>query len=177
MNTRVDEKSVLVKHYLHMNEKNISDLNLIEVGKRIKTLRGKMQQIDFARQFGLEQQDISKIETAKIKPSLDLLLKISVKYNKSIEWILTGEDISISSQKQNSVNEMQADYGDSLVSKIAGILNSKSILRTALASDIEALHYALICEEKVNSANIRINDLEKRLKILEEKLLLSKSAS
>lgn len=90
---KVNENSVSVKQKKRMNEINIPELNFTEIGKRIKILRGDMQQIDFANLLGLErQQDVSKIENAKTKPSLEFLLKISVHFKKSFQWLLTGQD-------------------------------------------------------------------------------------
>lgn len=85
-----------------MIENNIPELNFIEIGQRIKKLRDKMKQEEFADIFGIKQQDVSKIENAVIKPSHDLLLKLSLHYKKTIEWILTEKNEPLSVIKEPS---------------------------------------------------------------------------
>ena len=61
-----------------------------------------------------------------------------------------------------------------LINKTSQILNSRTIYYSALRSNIEAFHHALVCEEKLDLASQRIDDLEDRLKTVENRLLKAK---
>lgn len=63
------------------------------IGMRIQMIRGKMTQQEFARKIGIKQSYISRYERGRI-PKPDVLLKIARFANVSIEWLLTGKEIS-----------------------------------------------------------------------------------
>jgi len=78
-----------------MHKNNTQHKDLIDIGRRIKMLRGKMKQSEFANKFGLKrQQDVSKIESGILKPPAKFLLDISVYYGKPMEWLLNGQEIT-----------------------------------------------------------------------------------
>ncbi len=63
------------------------------VGRRIRELRGfDLNQAEFARRVGISQPYLSKVELGKVEVGAEILLRIAREYNKSIEWLLTGED-------------------------------------------------------------------------------------
>lgn len=104
-------------------------------------------------------------------------------------WLLTPHDIDYEfPEKQffkqatgRSINEPSAQYThtnatsqpgnntDYLI-KTAAILESPTIFNTALKSNIDAFHHALVCEEKLASAINRIEELEEWKKSVEKKL-------
>jgi len=62
------------------------------VGRRLRELRGlDTRQADFARQLGISQGQLSRYEKGRSEIGADVLLRISQRFGKSIEWILTGE--------------------------------------------------------------------------------------
>lgn len=62
-----------------------------KVGERIRAVRGKRTQTEFAKAIGVKKQNyISRYERGRI-PSPDLLLKIATTGRVSIDWILTGK--------------------------------------------------------------------------------------
>jgi transcriptional regulator with XRE-family HTH domain len=62
-----------------------------KVGERIRAVRGKRTQTEFARTIGVKKQNyISRYERGRI-PSPDLLLRIATTGRVSIDWLLTGE--------------------------------------------------------------------------------------
>ena len=65
--------------------------DLVAVGRRIRQLRGKELQDDFAPSLGITQGQLSKIEGGKLAPSIDLLLRLRERGGRSVDWILTGE--------------------------------------------------------------------------------------
>jgi transcriptional regulator with XRE-family HTH domain len=66
--------------------------NLAAIGRRIRQIRGKGRQDDFAPLVGITQGQLSKIESGKLAPGLDLLLRLRERGGRSVDWILTGEE-------------------------------------------------------------------------------------
>jgi transcriptional regulator with XRE-family HTH domain len=65
--------------------------DLSAIGYRIRALRGDTLQEDLARYLHIRQGQLSKIETGKAAPSVDVLLLLSDRFHKSVDWILRGE--------------------------------------------------------------------------------------
>ena len=62
------------------------------VGRRLRELRGfDMNQAGFARQIGISQGQLSRYEKGKSEITAEVLLRISQRFGKSIEWVLTGK--------------------------------------------------------------------------------------
>jgi len=62
------------------------------VGRRIRELRGfEMTQQVFADRIGVSQNYLSAMEHGKVQIGAEILLRISVEFGKSIEWVLTGK--------------------------------------------------------------------------------------
>jgi len=62
------------------------------VGRRLRELRGfDTKQADFARQLGISQGQLSRYEKGKSEIGAEVLLRMSQRFGKSIEWILTGK--------------------------------------------------------------------------------------
>ncbi len=65
--------------------------DLRAIGSRIRGLRGTMLQDKLAGYLGISQGQLSKIERGKIGPTVETLVRLSGKFGKSVDWILTGE--------------------------------------------------------------------------------------
>ena len=74
-----------------MAKKSPATLDLVAVGRRIRQLRGKERQDDFAPLIGITQGQLSKIERGLLAPSAEVLLRLRERFGKSVDWILTGE--------------------------------------------------------------------------------------
>jgi DNA-binding XRE family transcriptional regulator len=62
------------------------------VGRRIRELRGfDINQEGFARRIGVSQGYLSSMERGEKEIGVQILLRISREFGKSIEWLLTGE--------------------------------------------------------------------------------------
>ena len=64
------------------------------LGKRVRTLRENMNltQQDLGDIVGLHGTNIGRIESGKVFPASDILLKMSLYFNVSCDWLLTGEN-------------------------------------------------------------------------------------
>ena len=68
-----------------------SKVDLTAIGSRIKKLRANMFQEELAAHLQVSQGHLSKIERGKIAPSLQMLILLSHRFRKSVDWILRGE--------------------------------------------------------------------------------------
>ena len=68
-----------------------SKVDLTAIGVRIRKLRGSMLQDELAALLDVTQGHLSKIEAGKIAPSLEILAALSVKFDKTIDWIICGD--------------------------------------------------------------------------------------
>lgn len=73
-------------------------------------VRGSERQREFAKRLGFSTSYLSEVESGKTRPSLELLVAISQKTNKSIHWLLTGEGPA--AVRGEEVREEQTPYGD-----------------------------------------------------------------
>jgi len=61
-----------------------------QVGQRIRVIRGKTTQTDFARMIGVRKQNyISRYEHGRI-PNPELLVKVANHGKVTVDWLLTG---------------------------------------------------------------------------------------
>jgi transcriptional regulator with XRE-family HTH domain len=63
------------------------------VGRRIRELRGfDMTQADLAQRIGVSQGYLSTVEHGQREIGVEVLLAIGREFEKSLEWLLTGEE-------------------------------------------------------------------------------------
>jgi transcriptional regulator with XRE-family HTH domain len=71
--------------------KSATKVDWKSVGERLRELRGfRTSQADFAHALQISQSQLSRYETGQSEMGAELLLRISQKFSKSIEWLLTG---------------------------------------------------------------------------------------
>jgi len=75
--------------------KNISSTpDLRAIGRRIRQIRGfDLTQAQFGKILGIGQTQLSKYEMGQSAPTLDLLLRLKTYSGRSIDWIVTGEEV------------------------------------------------------------------------------------
>ena len=62
------------------------------VGRRLRELRGfEITQAGFAQSIGISQGQLSRYEKGRSEIGAEVLLRISQRFGKSIEWLLTGK--------------------------------------------------------------------------------------
>ena len=63
------------------------------VGRRIRELRGfDMTQAELAHRIGVSQGYLSTVEHGQGEIGGEVLLALGRQFNKSLEWLLTGEE-------------------------------------------------------------------------------------
>lgn len=63
------------------------------VGRRVRELRGfDTNQAEFARELGVSQSQLSRYEKGTNEIAAEVLLRISQRSARSIEWLLTGKE-------------------------------------------------------------------------------------
>ncbi len=68
-------------------------IDLAAVGRRIRELRGfYMTQLEVATRIGVTQSYLSALERGEKEPGAAVLLAISRAFDKSVDWLLTGEE-------------------------------------------------------------------------------------
>ena len=74
-----------------MSEKRILSLDLPAIGARIRALRGSMLQQELAQEMGISQGQLSKIESGRMAPTLETVVRLAYQFSKSLDWIVTGK--------------------------------------------------------------------------------------
>lgn len=76
------------------------------IGNRIKLIRGKLTQSEFAKIAGVRKNYISNYETRDINPTADVLCNFAKNLNINIHWLLTGEGSMYYSKDDTSKDAM-----------------------------------------------------------------------
>jgi len=72
-------------------KRNVLPIDWPQVGRRIRELRGfDLTQQEFAATIGVSQSYLSSMEGGNVEVGAAILLRIAQRYEKSIEWLLTG---------------------------------------------------------------------------------------
>jgi len=75
-----------------MESKKFSVIDWKRVGRRLRELRGfDITQNDLARELGISQGQLSRYERGGSEIGPEVLLRISKRFRKPIEWLLTGK--------------------------------------------------------------------------------------
>lgn len=84
------------------------------LGERIRFLREDMTQSEFADILRIKQAMISRYEADKETPSPKVLLRIGQFSARSIEWLLTGQELSTPGAKGTKAKSLAAKTSRSL---------------------------------------------------------------
>ncbi len=64
--------------------------------KGLRELRSfDTHQADFAKELGISQAQLSRYEKGKSEMGAEVVLRIALKFGKSMEWVLTGKDLGL----------------------------------------------------------------------------------
>ncbi|AYN86267.1 helix-turn-helix domain-containing protein [Commensalibacter melissae] len=64
------------------------------IGDKIRKIRREsgLKQVEFVAALDIDRSYLSKIESNRIKPGRDLLIKIAKEFNVSLDWLITDTD-------------------------------------------------------------------------------------
>jgi transcriptional regulator with XRE-family HTH domain len=99
----------------------------LDVGSRIKELRNSVgiSQEDLAAEIKVSRGNVGDWERGKVKPGADALISLSMFFEVSIDWLLTGKEYSANSSTrkyvyENSPLDLTADDVE-IISKIKSL--------------------------------------------------------
>jgi transcriptional regulator with XRE-family HTH domain len=81
---------------------------LVQIGKRIKIVRGNLLQKDFAKQIGIHQNSLSQYEAGKREPGAEIISKMVATFDVAPQWLLTGEGPMKKSDPKPDFNRISA---------------------------------------------------------------------
>lgn len=168
-----------------MNTKNKN----LDFAVRIKESRNKLgyTQIGLAKELGVNKATIQNYE-AGLLPKGGYLIKLSKILKCSIDWMLTGEIFGKEgiekgiykvekNENDRGVAESVVEYEQNnqrisdLITKTVNVLESDTIYRHALASNINAFHHAIEMNYKVEKVEARLLLLESDHENLKKRLM------
>jgi transcriptional regulator with XRE-family HTH domain len=68
-----------------------NEVDLHAIGQRIRQIRDEVTQEDFALSLGISQAQLSKYELGQSALPLGALVKLTLKFGRTADWILTGK--------------------------------------------------------------------------------------
>ncbi len=70
---------------------HLIELDKLQVGERLKKVRGNLSQTAFAKELGLDRQSIARYESGNRVIDANVIFILMVKFNIDPTWLLTGE--------------------------------------------------------------------------------------
>lgn len=161
----------------------------ISFSDRLKICRQKLDllQTDLADKIGVSIGTIQNYEGGQL-PKSEHLLKLSKLFECSTDWLLKGDDHK--KEEMRAVKSHQYKEADSeksvtgpvieyeqgnqkisdLLSKTAEILESETIYRYALTSNINAFHHSILLNAKLEKMELRLYTLESTCEDMKNRL-------
>lgn len=136
-----------------------------DISIRFKKIRKALNksQIDISKDFGITQQAISNIESGNSFLSKEILTKLTLLYNISLDWLITGSGSMFKEGKQLDIQkEVMKD------SKIKELMKKNEELKKSVAENENKLKSL----KEENAALLRDNreKLKEVIKIQQEQL-------
>lgn len=82
-------------------------MDKIKIGSQIKEVRklNELSQVEFAAKIGVSQGNLSEIETGRLFPSLDTIIKIVDTFNLDINWLIKNGETQLNAICLNQKEE------------------------------------------------------------------------
>jgi transcriptional regulator with XRE-family HTH domain len=67
--------------------------DLAGIGSRIKEIRKSLnlKQVEFSKELNISNSTLSEIERGNINPSIDFVIRLSIKFNVNLYYVLLGD--------------------------------------------------------------------------------------
>lgn len=144
--------------------------------ERLRALRGDMTQADFANRAGINVNTLRNYERGDSIPNLEIAASICRYFEVNSDWLVLGEGPMHRGDNATTIaptqSQPQAQPPDDdfkmtdMVTMTVEVLESETIYRTALASNIRAFHQAVRSERTLARLEERMEQLEKRMEEL-----------
>jgi len=143
----------------------------MSIGDRLKALRGDSSQGDFSQRIGFHKNTVGKYERGERTPDVDFLRTVCERLSVSPDWLLWGQGPmrrgeSAPAAPQATLLAVPPPEDDfkmtEMVTMTVEVLESETIYRTALASNIRAFHQAVRSERTLAKLEERVAVLEAR---------------
>lgn len=145
------------------------------IGERIKKVRGDRTQADFSLLTTIPKNTLGRYERGEIVPGGEAIALLCKNIGIDPNWLLfgegpmhRGETVPAAAPAQSQAEQIPAeDFKMSdMLTKTAEVLESDTIYRTALASNINAFHQAVNSERTLARLEERMAQLEQRVEVL-----------
>jgi transcriptional regulator with XRE-family HTH domain len=144
--------------------------NIYMIGERIKQIRGKEPQEEFAKRFGVSRSTILRYESDERKPDTDFIAALCKAYNVNANWLLTGEEQKIQGAESLAYPATTFTLGEH-VDLLAKIHNSgNTVLIKAIDANLHAFTEAIDNKALAQRAIDMMDEMNKRVLTLENKL-------
>lgn len=136
---------------------------------RLKKVRIQLNltQQELADELGVSRSSIANYESGIDPISRKFARKLEKKYGISARWLLSGEEKDGAIDSTQEVAVVYSDQGgvdeiriSDMLQKTAEVLESKTIFRSALASNINAFYQAVKTEEPMRQLRDRMEAME-----------------
>ncbi|WP_457571282.1 helix-turn-helix domain-containing protein [Desulfovulcanus sp.] len=118
-----------------------------EIGLRIKNVRGKLNQSEFATMLGVHRSTLSRYERGEFEPSIDFLDHLCSNFGININWLLFGKGPKCLSEKASTLIQQPGERKTTKEKKGMGekqVLNAPGTINvTLLAQILEGIDVAL----------------------------------
>jgi transcriptional regulator with XRE-family HTH domain len=118
------------------------------LGDRLKKARGRVPQKEFAESLGIHLNTYRNYESGERSPDADFLGSVCSVYKVSPAWLLTGIG-SMMVESGEEKKEGETFKISEMVEATVRILESETVYRSALASNIRAFDKAVQMEGKM----------------------------
>ncbi len=156
----------------------------MNIGERIKSIRGNLTQKEFAKQINADQSTVQNWENKNKLPKGDILQRIQEIFNVNINWLLTGDgDPYLYRSSMNGsprISESSGLYNKTgglgqAVDQLAQILTSgNELIVRAILFNLQAFYDTVINQkrdkERIKKLEEESEVLKERITVLEERL-------
>lgn len=148
-----------------------------EIGRRVHELRLErgLTQDEFAQQLEVKRSAISQIENGLMAPSLELAIKISIKFSVPVDWLINGmfnyffKQSPSPSGYNSKLTEPKPFYSNTMLPSNEETIQFLKAIITQ--KEIELVHSAQIIkylEDKMQANTHELDTLRKLVSMLEK---------
>lgn len=130
---------------------DVSEKKFIEVGNRLKLLRGNLSQNEMAGRFGMTLRSYQRYEAGERVPPMVVLGKIAKDYKTTVDWLLTGEEPMIRKPDIPGAQQKEIDFTlmKEVIESVEGIFQKQRLhLSPRKKAELIILLYEEIFEDE-----------------------------